>query len=107
MYYFNILIAGFCGGIIRGLVGFIKHQYAYKHVQFSWPYFLAMISLAGLIGLSAAYISKNIKMTFLGLKYLSPAMALIIGYAGGDFIENLYKIIIRKPSLYSFDNKKQ
>jgi len=24
----TILIAGFCGGVIRGLVGFIKHQFS-------------------------------------------------------------------------------
>jgi len=28
--------------------------------------------------------------------------AFVTGYAGGDFLENVYKIIIKKPSLYSF-----
>lgn len=27
--YLYILIAGFGGGVLRGLVGFIKHQHAY------------------------------------------------------------------------------
>ena len=107
MYYFNILLAGFGGGVLRGLVGFIKHQYAYKHVKFSWVYFFLMVLLAGLIGLSAAYIPKSIKMNFLGLTDLSPGLAMVIGYAGGDFIENVYKIIIKKPSLYSFDSEKK
>ena len=25
-----VLLAGFAGGVIRGLVGFIKYQYSYK-----------------------------------------------------------------------------
>ena len=32
----------------------------------------------------------------------TPALAFVIGYTGGDFLENVYKIIIKKPSLYSF-----
>lgn len=106
MYYLSIFLAGFTGGAIRGLVGFIKHQYAYKNVKFSWSYFIFMISLAGFIGLAAAYVPQGIKMDFFGLSYLPPAMALILGYAGGDFIENIYKIITKKPSLYSFKDKK-
>ena len=33
-----------------------------------------------------------------------PWLYFIIGYAGGGFIENIYKIIIKKSSLY--ENKK-
>jgi len=106
MYYFTILMSGFTGRAIRGLIGFIKHQYAYKNVKFNLSYFLGMISLSGLIGLFAAYVSKGLNMNFFSLGYVPPAMALVIGYAGGDFIENIYKIIIKKPSLYSFENKK-
>jgi hypothetical protein len=32
--------------------------------------------------------------------YISPAIAFVIGYAGGDFIENLYKIILKKPTIF-------
>jgi len=31
----------------------------------------------------------------------NPALGFVIGYAGGDFIENIYKIIIKKSSLYT------
>ena len=31
--YFSVLAAGFGGGMTRGLVGYIKHQYSYKNVQ--------------------------------------------------------------------------
>jgi len=37
--YLPILIAGFGSGVIRGLVGFIKHQFAYKNVSFNLPDF--------------------------------------------------------------------
>ena len=40
--YAEILIGGFGGGAVRGLMGFIKHQYSYKNVQFELPYFIGM-----------------------------------------------------------------
>lgn len=100
--YFSILMAGFGGGVVRGLVGFVKHQYSYKSVGFRLPYFLSMAFISGVIGLLTAIVIKEIGITFLGLTELTPALAFVIGYAGGDFLENLYKTIIRKPSLYSF-----
>jgi hypothetical protein len=39
-----------------------------------------------------------------GIKFLgddlAPALAFVVGYAGGDFLENVYKIIVKKSSLY-------
>jgi len=97
--YLYILIAGFGGGAVRGLVGFIKHQFAYKNVKFELSYFLGMMFLSGIIGLLAAAAIKETGINFLGLNYFSPAFAFIVGYAGGDFLENIYKIIIKKSSL--------
>ena len=103
LIFLSILIAGFGGGAIRGLVGFIKHQYSiYKNVKFELPYFLGMMFISGIIGLLTAAAIKELGLTFFGLDYLTPALAFVIGYAGGDFLENVYKIIIKKPSLYSF-----
>lgn len=99
--YIYILIAGFGGGVLRGLVGFIKHQYSYKNVKFQIPYFLVMMFISGTVGLLTATAIKEMGITFLGLEYLTPPLAFIIGYAGGDFLENIYKIIVKKPSLYS------
>jgi len=96
--YSYILLAGFFGGVIRGLIGFIKHQYAYKNVPFSLKYFLGMSFLSGIIGLMAAAAVKEIGFTLNGI--FTPALSFIIGYAGGDFIENIYKIIVKKSSLY-------
>ena len=99
--YLSILIAGFGGGVLRGLVGYIKHQFSYKNVGFKLPYFLAMMFLSGIIGLLIAVAISETGITFFGVDYLTPALAFIIGYAGGDFLENIYKIIIKKSSLYN------
>lgn len=101
--YISILIAGFGGGVIRGLVGFIKHQYAYKNVGFNLPYFLAMSFISGIIGLLSVMAVKEAGLTLGGI--FSPALGFIAGYAGGDFIENIYKIIIKKSSFYSTEKK--
>jgi len=97
--YTLILITGFGGGAIRGLVGFIKHQFSYKNVGFNLPYFLGMMSLSGMIGILCAVAVKELGFTLFGS--FTPALSFVVGYAGGDFIENIYKIIIKKSSLYS------
>ena len=97
-YYLAILIAGFGGGAIRGIFGFIKHQFAYKNVGFDVKYFLGMIFISGIVGLLIAVAIKEMGATFVGSS-LTPALALVIGYAGGDFLENIYKIIVKKSSL--------
>lgn len=103
--YFFIFIAAFAGGVVRGLVGFIKHQFSYKNVKFEIRYFLAMMFLSGAIGAVATIAIKELGFTLFGS--FSPALAFIIGYAGGDFIENIYKIIIKKSSLFEELEKKQ
>ncbi|MFH0840559.1 MAG: hypothetical protein V1865_01030 [bacterium] len=86
----EILVAGFAGGMIRGLVGFIKYQYSYKNVGFNVPYFLVMAFLSGIIGLlTAAAFQYNIVFSF------------VIGYAGGDFVENVFKMATKSSSLYN------
>jgi len=104
MYYISILVAGFGGGVIRGLVGFIKHQYAFKNVKFELPYFFTMMFLSGAVGVISAAAIKELGIGLFGLDSLSPALAVVMGYAGGDLIENIYKIILKKSSLYSQSN---
>lgn len=94
-----IFIAAFGGGFIRGLVGFIKHRFSYKNVPFRPGYFVGTMIMSGMIGLVAVWAIKGVGFTFEG--GFSAALAFIIGYAGGDFIENIYKIIIKKSSLYT------
>ena len=97
--YIEILIAGFGGGAVRGLIGYIKHQYSYKNVGFNIPYFLTMLFLSGIVGLLCAVSIYELGLDFLGIGYLTPALGFIIGYAGGDIIENIYKIIVKKSKV--------
>ena len=95
---FSIFIAAFGGGFIRGLVGFIKHQFSYKNVPFKMNYFLGMMFVSGTVGLVTATAMKELGLTLFGA--FTPALAFVIGYAGGDFIENIYKIIVKKSNLF-------
>ena len=95
-----LLVAGALGGLIRGLVGFLKHQFAYKNVAFDPAYFALMMLISSSIGLTITWAIANSGIKFTFVDEINPAIALIIGYAGGDLIENLYKIILGKDSLY-------
>ena len=95
----QILIAGFIGGVVRGLVGFVKHQFAYKQVKFDIPYFITMVFISGVIGLLATAAAKGLGITILGNDF-GPALALVAGYAGGDFLENLYKIVFKTDTFF-------
>ncbi len=103
--YFYILLAAFFGGMVRGLVGFIKHQYSYKNVSFNLPYFLGMSFLSGIIGLMTAAAIREIGFTYQG--FFTPALSFVVGYAGGDFIENVYKIIVKKSSIYPLSKEER
>ena len=92
LFYISLLLAGFFGGVIRGLVGFVKHQFAYKNVPFDLKYFLAISFVSGIIGLMASLSLKEAGLTLQGI--FTPALSFIIGYAGGDFLESIYKIIL-------------
>lgn len=97
MEYLMILIAGFGGGAVRGLVGFVKHQYSYKKTGFNLKYFIGMTFISGMIGLLVASSVRETEITFLGGSF-TPALAFIAAYAGGDFVNNIYKIIVKKPN---------
>lgn len=98
--YIWVLLAGFGGGLIRGVVGFIKYQFRFKNVEFKLWYFSGMMFLSGLVGLFTAIAVKEAGIGVLGVDVISPGIAFIIGYAGGDFIENIYKIIFKKTSIF-------
>jgi len=97
LFYASLIIAGFFGGIIRGLVGFIKHQFSYKNVPFDLKYFLGISFISGVIGLMASISLKEAGLTLQGI--FTPALSFIIGYAGGDFLEGIYKILIKSSSI--------
>jgi len=97
---FALLVAGAFGGLVRGLVGFTKHQFAYKNVKFEPAYFLSLMAISSAIGLVVtwAVVASGLKLP--AIESINPAIAFIVGYAGGDVIENIYKIIARKDSLF-------
>ena len=99
---FLILLSGFAGGALRGLIGLIKHRLSYKKVPFRWKYFLGMIVVSGIIGFTVVAAVQDIGFNIQGV--FSWSLALIIGYAGGDFLENMYKMIINKGQITSSNN---
>lgn len=93
--YFYILLAGFAGGAVRGLSGWVR-SWPGKGSGFDWIYFSVTVGVSGLVGLAAAYAANGSGIPFFGTM-VNPPIALIIGYAGGDFIENVFRIIFKKP----------
>ena len=75
------LLAGFSGGIIRDLVGFVKNKTIEKADHFKPQYFLITILISGIVGAAAGALADT-----------EWQVSFLAGYAGTDFIENLYKI---------------
>jgi hypothetical protein len=93
--YISSLIAGFGGGALRGIIGYLKHQYDYKNVGFDTKYFLGMSFLSGIVGLLVSVAIGESGMLESVIAF-SPAIAFVVGYAGGDFLDGMYKILIGK-----------
>ncbi len=96
-----ILLFGALGGVARGLVGFIKYYTSYKNVTFSWRYIAATVGISAVVGLGVVWAIEGSGINFEGVT-LNPAIGFILGYAGGDVLENLYKILVKKPILGPF-----
>jgi len=83
----DIFLAGFLGGLIRGLVGISKAmRTSPSRKKVIRPDYLIVTLLAsgGLGLLVGVFITDDIRF------------ALLAGYAGTDFIENLFKIKMGK-----------
>lgn len=95
-----LLLAGAGGGLVRGIVGFLKYQFAYKSVQFKPLYIATIMTLSAFVGLAItwALVASDLSLPF--LEQINPAIAFIVGYAGGDLIENIYKILVGTTTLY-------
>ena len=82
-----IFAAGFLGGLIRGLVGVSKKISASpsKKKIIRKDYLAVTLLSAGGLGLMVGvFIAEDVRF------------ALLAGYAGADFIENLFKIKMKK-----------
>jgi len=75
------ILAGFVGGITRGLVGFVKNKTLEKTNHFKPQYFLVTILISGIVGGAAGALADT-----------EWQVSFLAGYAGTDFIESLYKI---------------
>lgn len=90
------VVMGLLGGAVRGLTGYTKYLASYKKVKFEWQYFTLMVLLSGFIGGIAGWMIEGIME---GTK-MNNFYAFLAGYAGGDFFENAFKIIFKKPTLF-------
>lgn len=95
-----LLLAGAFGGVVRGLMGFLKHRLSYKDVEFKPLYFSGMVALSAFIGLTVTWAIVGSGLELPLVAQINPALAFIVGYAGGDFIENLYKILIKETTIF-------
>jgi hypothetical protein len=94
----SLLIAGFAGGITRGLVGYLKYHFNYKNVKFNWGYFLLMVLVSGLVGIAAGWLVGGI---LADTTRINQFYVFLAGYAGGDFIDNAFKTIFKKDTIFS------
>lgn len=94
--FLSYVLAGIGGGFVRGLTGYFKYLSSYKGVKFDWRYFGLMLLLSGLIGGIAGWVITGILVN----EAMNGFYAFLAGYAGGDFFENAFKIIFRKPTLF-------
>jgi hypothetical protein len=97
-FYIAIILAGFGGGAVRSVVGYYKSS-SFENPKFDIKNFVVMILLSGFIGLIAAVVTKELDLSILGLSgTFTPAVAFLVGYAGGDLLDNFYKIFLRKSA---------
>lgn len=86
-----LALAGFAGGLVRGVVGILKAIKQGRKIR--RKYFLATVAASALIGVIAAMFVEN------DIKF-----AILAGYVGSDFIESLYKVRFREK--YRPSNRK-
>lgn len=96
----TFFITGFLGGVFRGIIGIIKYSTSYKDVEIRPWYFAGTVVATGLVGLTTAWIIQDLGVQLLGVEKLTPAVGALVGYAGGDLLENVYKILLKKDSLF-------
>lgn len=56
--------------------------------------------LSSMVGLLTTAAINGMDLSFASVTALTPTPAFIVGYASGDFIENVYKILVKKTTIY-------
>lgn len=101
----QFLIAGFIGGLLRGGMGLFKYTTSYKDIEIRPLYFGGMVLLTGVIGWISSWIVKDAVDIFLDISEVPLSFAIVAGYAGGDFIENVFKIAMKEPQLFELGRR--
>ncbi len=101
----SFLIAGLIGGLLRGGVGLVKYMTSYKDVEIRPYYFTGAVLISGIVGYVSAWVAQDVAHIFTEIDTLPISFALIAGYAGGDFIENVFKIGMKEPNLFEIGKK--
>lgn len=77
------IISGLIGGIIRAIVGITKDStFTPEKFKMRWGYFLTTLLVAAIVGVVSGIIVDGDDWR----------ISLLAGYAGTDFLENLYKL---------------
>jgi hypothetical protein len=58
-------------------------------------YFLATVFISGAIGFLTTISVQEVSLQF-EFDAFNPALAIVSGYAGGDILENVYKILFQR-----------
>ena len=74
------LLSGLLGGVLRGFVGIAKSKMI-KKGKFEPTYLGVTLGVSALVGMAAGLLADG-----------AWEVAFLAGYAGTDFIENLYKL---------------
>lgn len=77
------IISGLIGGLIRAIVGITKDQtFTPEKFKMRWGYLATTMFVAALVGVVSGIIANGTDWR----------ISLLAGYAGTDFLENLYKL---------------
>lgn len=101
----SFFVAGLFGGLLRGGMGLFKYMTSYKDVEIRPYYFAGMVILTGVIGWVSAWVAGDALRIFLELETVPLSFAVVAGYAGGDLIENIFKIAVQEPQLFHLGEK--
>lgn len=78
----SYIISGLVGGLVRAIVGITKDKsFTPDKFKFQWQYFVVSLLVASVVGI-----------TFGIIAYGDWRISFLAGYAGTDFLENLYKL---------------
>ncbi len=76
------IVSGLIGGLIRAVVGITKDKsFTPDKFKFQWQYFAVSLLVASIIGITSGIIADG-----------DWRISFLAGYAGTDFLENLYKL---------------